>query len=83
MRSFLPRRTAALALLVLVALTSAGCPELNRQPSRPSDPLFSIDDPAGRTAQSPNAAKPAARSDRGQSVISVQGGLSDQARQAQ
>jgi len=35
-----------LFLALVAALSSAGCPELNRQPNKPGDPLFSIADPA-------------------------------------
>jgi hypothetical protein len=52
MRSICPERAAALALVFSAALASAGCPELNRQPEKPVNPLFSVDDPAGRQALS-------------------------------
>jgi hypothetical protein len=46
MRSFRYERAVPLLLALLMALSSAGCPELNRQPNRSGDPLFSVQDPA-------------------------------------
>ncbi len=50
MRSYLPARSAVLALTAAAALASSGCPELNRQPDRSGSSFFSVDDPAGRNA---------------------------------
>jgi hypothetical protein len=38
----------SLALLLTASLASAGCPELNQQPEKATNPLFSVYDPAGR-----------------------------------
>jgi hypothetical protein len=38
----------SLALLLTASLASAGCPELNQQPEKGTNPLFSVYDPAGR-----------------------------------
>jgi hypothetical protein len=46
MRSFRFQRALPLLLALVAALSSAGCPELNRQPNRSGDPLFSVADPA-------------------------------------
>jgi hypothetical protein len=46
MRSFRDQRALPLLLALVAALSSAGCPELNRQPNRSGDPLFSVADPA-------------------------------------
>ncbi len=43
----------SLALILMASLASAGCPELNRQPDRSVNPLFSVDDPAGRAIAPP------------------------------
>ena len=45
MRSFRARRIASLFSILLVALASAGCPQLNRQPDYMGNQLMSIDDP--------------------------------------
>ena len=50
MPSFRCGQNASLVLAVAAALSSAGCPELNRYPDRGSNPLFSIDDATGRSA---------------------------------
>ncbi|HLJ12445.1 MAG TPA: hypothetical protein VKU82_14720 [Planctomycetaceae bacterium] len=83
MRSSLRARAAALALMSAAAVTTTGCPELNRQPDRSANPLFSVADPAepGCTVQ-PDA-KPAGTFGNANIVISEQGGLSDLARRAE
>ena len=83
MRSIRPGRAASVVLTLVAALASAGCPELNRQPNRPADPQFSVDDPAGRMAVSQPADGAGGVFGRPQFVISEQGGLSDQTRRAQ
>jgi hypothetical protein len=45
MRSFRARRLAALLSILLVALASAGCPELNRQPDYLGKQTVSLDAP--------------------------------------
>lgn len=55
MRSIRLRRATSLALILTTALASAGCPELNRQPEKSVNPLFSVDDPAGREPGSATA----------------------------
>jgi hypothetical protein len=83
MRSIRPGRAASLVLTLVAALASAGCPELNRQPNRPADPQFSVDDPVGRADMLQPAGASGGMLGRTQLVISEQGGLSDQTRRAQ
>jgi len=83
MRSIHGGRAASLALTVAAALASAGCPELNRQPNRPPDPQFSVDDPTGRMDAPQEDRRSGGVLGRTQLVISEQGGLSEQTRRAQ
>jgi hypothetical protein len=55
MRSIRLGRATSLALILAASLASAGCPELNQQPEKGTNPLFSIYDPAGRGRVSVNA----------------------------
>jgi hypothetical protein len=48
MRSIRLRRAMSLALILTASLASAGCPELNQQQEKATNPLFSVYDPAGR-----------------------------------
>jgi hypothetical protein len=61
MRSIRLRRPISLALILMAALANSGCPELNRQPDRSVNPLFSVDDPAWRGSISATAGPGSAR----------------------
>lgn len=87
MRSFRSGRALSFVLSLLGALTSSGCPALNRQPDRSADPLFSVEDPAARelTMQRPEGPANASDDDcrlSSETVISETRGLPDQARRA-
>jgi hypothetical protein len=75
-------RAAPLALMLLAALGSSGCPELNRQTAPRQDPLFSVDDPAGRAAGTICESRVAGLDDESPCVTSNEGGLPDLARRA-
>ena len=45
----------SLAVILMASLASAGCPELNQQPEKGTNPLFSVYDPAGRGRVSASA----------------------------
>jgi hypothetical protein len=68
MRSYHPGRAMSLALILMVGLASSGCPELNRQPDRSVNPLFSVDDPAGRERDSTTARPATVRTAEAQSA---------------
>lgn len=56
MRSVQPGRALSLALIVAAALTSSGCPELNRQPAKSPAPEFMqrrLDDEGDRQLAGP------------------------------
>ena len=82
MRAFRPGRFLFLATAVGMALSCAGCPELNRQPDRSVGPLFSVDDPAGRESTTTSARDGGPVVGLPQFVISQEGGLPDQSRRA-
>jgi len=73
----------SVALTLLAALASSGCPELNRQPDHAADPMFNVDDPTGPSTQPAPAAVTTGVMGSTQFMISQQGGLPDQARRAQ
>lgn len=82
MRSFHSGRTLSFLLALLAALTSSGCPELNRQPNRSADPLFSIDDPAAKELTMQQDICLANSADGDCCLSSEKRGLPDQARRA-
>lgn len=82
MRSIHGGRAAPLALMLLTALGSSGCPELNRQTAPRQDPLFSVDDPAGRAADTTCENPIAGLDEVGPRETSKEGGLPDLARRA-
>jgi hypothetical protein len=61
MRLIRLRRSMSLALILAASLASAGCPELNQQQEKATNPLFSVYDPAGRGRISATAGPVATR----------------------
>ena len=68
MRSIRLGRATSLALILMAALVSSGCPELNQQPEKGTNPLFSVYDPAGRGRVSATASPRAPIADAGSAM---------------
>jgi hypothetical protein len=75
-------RAVSFASVLLVALASSGCPELNRQPDHATDGQFNVDDPPEKCAQPEPPAAAAGILGPTRFMVSQQEGLPDQTRRA-
>lgn len=82
MRSIDWGRALPLVAILAMALASAGCPELNRQPSKTTPPEFLYNPPGDSVRDFQMAACAAGPTDAQGEVLLAQGALSDQTRRA-
>ncbi len=69
MRSVRVGRIASLSSILLLALASSGCPQLNRQPDYMGNQLMSIDDPLPAIAAVQPASPAATAFDHGNIIL--------------